>query len=103
MLRALGFAEYLETHARRAYGAGPEAEVGAAKSIVRHIRNGDLEDNFGARDIHRRGWSNLTDRSRVQGGLDLLCDLYWIAAEDKKPLGGGRPTIRYFINPSARR
>lgn len=27
LLRALGLAEYLETHARRAYGAGPEADV----------------------------------------------------------------------------
>ena len=46
LLRALGLAEYLETHARRAYGAGPEAEIAAAKSILAHIRKGDLSEGF---------------------------------------------------------
>ena len=43
LMRALAFAEYLESHAKRAYGAGPEAEVAAAKSILAHIRNNDLK------------------------------------------------------------
>ena len=104
MLRALGFAEYLETHAMRAYGAGPEAEVAAAKAILSHIRKGDIENGFRARDIHRRGWSKLADRGQVQAGLDLLCDLDWLRAEeeDKRSATGGRPTTRYRINPRAR-
>src|SRR5262249_29830699 len=101
LLRALGLAEYAETHARPAYGAGPEAEVAAAKSILTHIRKGDLEDNFRARDITRRCWSSLTDGSQVQAGLNLLCDLDWIIAEDKKT-AVGRPTMLYRINPRAR-
>jgi hypothetical protein len=101
MLRALGLAEYLETHAIRAYGAGPEAEVAGAKAILSHIRKGDIEDDFCARDIHRRGWSKLADRGQVQAGLDLLCDLDWLRAEDKRSATGGRPTTRYRINPRA--
>jgi hypothetical protein len=98
LLRALGLAEYAETHARRAYGAGPEAEVAAAKTILTHIRRGDVEDIFRARDITRHCWSRLTDGSQVQAGLNLLCDLDWIVAEDKKsPVG--RPTTLYRINP----
>lgn len=101
LLRALGLAEYAETHARRAYGAGPEAEFAAAKAILTHIRKGDVEDNFRARDISRRCWSKLTDLSQVQAGLNLLRDLDWIIAEDKKaPVG--RPTTLYRINPRAR-
>ena len=46
MMRALGLATYLETHARRAYGAGPEAETAAAKAILTHIRKGNLKDGF---------------------------------------------------------
>ena len=46
MSRALGLATYLETHAKRAYGAGPEAEAVAAKSILSHIRKGDLTEGF---------------------------------------------------------
>ena len=101
MMRALGLATYLETHARRAYGAGPEAETAAAKAILTHIRKGDLTDGFSARDVQRRGWSNLSDRGEIQAGLDLLCDLDWIFAAEKKGDAGGRPTIAYRINPRA--
>jgi hypothetical protein len=103
MLRALGLASYLETHARRAYGAGPEAETAAAKAILAHIRKEDLADGFSARDVHQRNWSNLSDRDHVQAGLNLLCDLDWLAPVDKRLLTGGRPTIHYSINPRARR
>jgi hypothetical protein len=103
LLRALGLAEYLETHARRAYGAGPEAEIAAAKAILAHIRKDDLKDSFSARDVHQHKWSNLADRHQVQAGLDLLCDLDWIVAVDKRPAGAGRPTTHYRVNPKARR
>jgi Protein of unknown function (DUF3987) len=102
MTRALGLVTYLETHARRAYGAGPEAETAAAKVILSHIRKGDLEDGFSAREVHQRGWSNLRDRNQVQAGLDLLCDLDWIVAVDKKHPAAGRPTTHYRVNPRAR-
>jgi hypothetical protein len=100
MLRALAFADYLETHARRAYGAGSVIETSAAKAILQHIRKGDLQDGFTAREIQRRGWSNLSERDRVQAGLDLLCDLDWLRAERcVAGTTGGRPSIAYRINP----
>ena len=103
LLRALELAEYLESHAHRAYGAGAEAEVAAAKAILAHIRKGDIGDNFCARDIYRRGWGKLKDRDQVVAGLNLLSDLDWIVAgESGKPPEGGRPTTRYRINPRAR-
>ena len=103
LLRALELAEYLESHAHRAYGAGAEAEVAAAKAILAHIRKGDIDDNFCARDIYRRGWGKLKDRDQVVAGLNLLSDLDWIVAgESGKPPEGGRPTTRYRINPRAR-
>jgi hypothetical protein len=98
LLKALAFAKYLESHARRVYGAASEAETAAAKAILGHIHRGELADGFTARDIHQRDWSNLTDRSQVQAGLDLLAELAWILPEyDKPPIG--RPTVRYKINP----
>jgi Protein of unknown function (DUF3987) len=97
--RAVAFSEYLETHARRAYGAGSEAETATAKAILSRIRNSDLASDtpFTARDIHQRDWSNLTDRSQLQAGLDLLCDLDWLAPETQRT--GGRPRTLYHINP----
>jgi putative DNA primase/helicase len=100
ILRALAFSEYLETHAKRAYGAGSEIETSAAKAILSRIRKGDLLDGFTGRDVHRPRWSNLSDRSHVQAGLDLLVDLDWISA-DRRDAGasGGRPSITYRVNP----
>jgi hypothetical protein len=103
MMRALGLATYLETHAKRAYGAGPEAETAAAKAILTHIRKGNLADGFTAREVHQRGWSNLSDRGQVQAGLDLLCDLDWIVAVETGNHGRGRPTTHHRINPRALR
>jgi Protein of unknown function (DUF3987) len=99
VLRAVAFSEYLETHARRAYGAGAEAEIAAAKAILSRIRKGDLPSGipFTARDVHQRDWSSLTDRSQLQAGLDLLCELDWLEPETQRT--GGRPRTIYHINP----
>ena len=96
-LRAISFAEYLESHARRAYAAGSEAEAAAAKAILGHIRKGDLKDGFTARDIHRRDWSSLTDRDQIQAGLNLLVECDWLAADFVKTTG--RSKTVYRINP----
>jgi hypothetical protein len=100
LVRALAFADYLETHARRAYCAGSELGTTAATAILKHIRNGDLADSFTARDIHQHGWQNLSDREHVLAGLDLLGDFDWIAANTAKT--GGRPRVVYSVNPRAR-
>ena len=101
LIRALAFAEYLESHARRVYASGLEAETAAAKAILNHIKNGDLEDGFTARDIHQRGWSHLTEREHVGLGLALLEDHAFVAAE-QSPKGPGRPKISYRINPAVK-
>jgi hypothetical protein len=99
--RALAYAAYLESHARRVYGAGSQAETAAAEAIRTRIKNGDLADGFSARDIYRREWSNLSDRAQVQAGVDLLVDFDWIAAEELKTAGKSK-TI-YRINPKVLR
>jgi Protein of unknown function (DUF3987) len=98
-LRAIRFSNYLETHASRAYAAGSEAEVAAAKAILNRIRKGDLGNGFTARDIRQRDWANLTDREQIQAGLGLLADHDWIAGDRINT--GGRPKTTYRINPRA--
>ena len=99
LLRALSMSEYLETHAKRAYGAGPEAATAAAKTILVQIRKQSLKDGFSLRDILRPNWSRLRDREVVQAALDMLVDHNWLAEEVKKLPLGGRPTVKYLINP----
>jgi hypothetical protein len=103
VLKALAFGSYLESHAKRIYGASNTNEIAAATTILAHIRKGDLTDGFSVRDVHQKDWSNLTDRDHVKAGLDLLIDLDCIAAVTE-PVGafGGRPKVSYRINPKVR-
>jgi hypothetical protein len=97
LLRALAFAEYLETHALRAYGAASEAETASAKAILARIKRGELSDGFTARDIYRNAWAHLSDREQVQAGLDLLADFDWLKLRTVPT--SGRPRATYAINP----
>lgn len=101
LLRALAFAEYLETHARRAYGAASEAETASAKAILSRFQRGELSDGFTARDIYRRAWAHLSDREQVQAGLDLLTDCDWL--ELRTVPTSGRARASYAINPKGAR
>ena len=100
LLKALATAYYLESHARRVYGSGHEAELAAAKAILKHIRNGDLTEGFTARDVHQRGWAHLTEREHVGWGLSLLVDLDYLAPSALSAgVEGGRPKVTYLVNP----
>jgi uncharacterized protein DUF3987 len=101
LLKALAAADYFESHARRVYGSADEAELAAAKAILKHIRNGDLQDGFTGRDVHQKAWAHLTEREQVGAGLGLLDDLGYIAAASASVTGaqGGRPKVAYRINP----
>jgi hypothetical protein len=103
LLKALSFAEYLESHARRVYGASNTIELNAAHAILAHIHKGDLSDGFTTRDVHQHDGSGLTNREHVYAGLNLLSDLDYIAGSTS-PAGphGGRPKTTYSINPKVR-
>lgn len=103
VLSALSWAEFLESHAHRIYGASLNCAVDGGKTILRHIRAGDLQSGFFARDIQRRAWANLgDDKDRVKDALDLLEDHGWLRTL-KPEIGpsGGNPGVRYIINPKA--
>jgi putative DNA primase/helicase len=99
MRKALAFSKYLETHARRLYGATNEPERAAAQAILSKIREGDLQDGFTAREVHQHDWSGLTDHEQVQAGLNLLVELHYLAASSAATSErGGRPTTIYTVN-----
>ena len=100
VVKAVAFGEYLESHARRAYSAGSEVEIAAAKAILRRIRSGDVQDGFTLRDIHQSHWANLTDHEQAKAGLELLVDLDRLVTKTEQT--GGRPRITYLINPRAK-
>lgn len=99
---AMQWADYLESHARRAYAALSLDNVSAARSIWKRIMRNDLPQPFTARDIQRKGWSGLAQRERVEGGLKALCESDWLASNTPETgPGGGRPSKLYRPNPKA--
>jgi len=99
-LQALAWADYLETHARRAYGAVFQPEVAAAKAILHRIKKEDLPATFKARDVYRSGWAGLSERQAVMDALTLLVDHGYLAEEQEQT--GGRPTTVYQLKEVAR-
>jgi putative DNA primase/helicase len=95
--RAVDWASYLETHARRAYGSVTAASVDTAKAILDKIRSGHLKSEFRSWDIWRPGWSRLTDREAVQAGLDILVEHAWLHQRRIETMGR-RATV-YSVNP----
>ena len=93
-LKALAWTEYLETHAHRVYGAVTQAEVSAAKAILRRIERGDLKPPFASHDVWRPGWTGLSDRELVGRALEMLTDYGHLLVEKDRETGG-RPATRY--------
>lgn len=102
--RALGWAKLLESHARRLYASLGQANIEAARSLLRHICKGDLSSPFRLREVYRKGWANLTDLESAQAAADVLEARSYIRQRliDSGPYGG-RPPVEYEINPEALR
>ena len=98
-LQALAWSEYLESHARRAYGSATHPEIEAAKAILKHIRKGDIGGEFSSRDIYRNGWAHLSSREQTQAGLQQLVDYDWLR-EDRRTDTGGRHSTVFIVNPN---
>ena len=97
--QALLWKDYLESHARRLYGSSSVDNAEGAREVLRKLRAGDLPDRFTARDLERKGWGGLTDKSRVKAALDMLVERGWLRSEGMQT--GGRPSVVYTAHPAA--
>lgn len=100
LLKALAWAEYLESHARRAYASVLQAEAESARALLNRIRRNEVPDPFGPRDVYLKHWAYLSKPEEVHEAARLLCDLDCLR-EDRIDTGG-RPKALYSVNPKAR-
>jgi hypothetical protein len=100
LVRALGWADYLETHARRLYASVTGSDTAPARALARRIRAGDVQDGFTARDVYRACWTALGTPDEVREAVADLVDLGWLREDEEQT--GGRPKVLYRINPRAR-
>ena len=86
-------------HARRLYATVTDrVRVGAALLASRMAR-GRLASPFTAREVYRNDWTGLTEPRVVGEALECLRELGWIRPEAALARDGGRPTVRFHINP----
>jgi putative DNA primase/helicase len=71
----------------------------AATPLATRITHGRLASPFTAREVYRNEWTGLTEPRVVQGALACLEELGWIRREVVRAGAGGRPTVRFRINP----
>lgn len=95
LTRAMGWAEYLETHARRVYSQALDPAMAAAITLSAKLES--LPEVFTARDIYRNGWAGL-DRESTDKALGVLLE-FGHAIEAGESGASGRPTARYRVNP----
>ena len=97
--QAAAWCEYLAAHARRLYAAVADAAQVAAALLATRLAGGRLASPFSAREVYRQEWTGLTEPRVVQNALECLEELGWIRPEAVRAPAGGRPTIRYHLNP----
>ena len=97
--RALGWADYLLSHANRLYSAGETMAADGARLIVE--RRHQLPEPFTARDIRRKGWASLGDQDTVASAIDMLISTNH--CHEVPPVAhmlGRRPAVSYIWNPA---
>jgi putative DNA primase/helicase len=100
LLRALAWAELLESHARRAYASVQQARTEAARALLAKIRAGAVSNPIEPRDVYLKGWSGLSDPRDARRAMEDLEDLDYLRSETLQT--GGRSKTVYWINPRAR-
>ena len=93
-IRALGWAEYLESHARRIYSPVTAPEVDGANIILRKIKSGVLQNEFTQREVERKKWSGLTEMQTVAGAMLLLLDHGYLIARQIETKGRPKTIFR---------
>jgi putative DNA primase/helicase len=102
--QAAAWCEYLESHARRVYSCIVTPQLRAARELADKIKHRKVgtERFFSCRDVYLKGWSGLDSPEAVKQAAEVLQDAGWVrdvCGESSDPLGRGRPSNRYEVNP----
>jgi putative DNA primase/helicase len=96
-IKACGWCDYLESHARRIYADATNNPLKTAKLILNKIKGGKLPNGFNPREINRKCWSGLTDTAEVKEGIETLIDYGYLLECVIETTG--RPAVTYRIHP----
>lgn len=100
--QAVEWCEYLESHARRVYSCVGTPEQQSAKLLAERLKKRDIGDGgyFTLREVMQKDWHGLKNSKVVTGAITILENAGWVRDVSQKPgPQGGRPSIRYEVNP----
>jgi hypothetical protein len=97
LARAIGWGEYLETHARRIYQPALNPDMDGARLLSTRIKKGEVQDRFVARDVYRNQWSGLTSPKEVDAAIRVLIDFDWLRQRQEPTAGRTRVVVE--VNP----
>jgi putative DNA primase/helicase len=110
LVRALSWGDYLRPHANRLYAAAVMPETTDAATLLARIKNGKLMDrdgvildSFTPRQVAVKHWAGLATPDAVRKAADVLAEFDYLrrdVMQSNDPLGRGRPSDRYLINPA---
>jgi putative DNA primase/helicase len=102
--QAAAWCDYLESHARRVYSCIVTPQLRAARELADKIKHRKVGTDgfFSCREVYLKGWSGLDSPEAVKLAAEVLQDAGWVrdvCGESSDPLGRGRPSNRYEVNP----
>jgi putative DNA primase/helicase len=100
--QAAAWCEYLRSHAERVYAGTVSPQVKAARDLAEKIKRRKVgaEGVFSLRDVYNAGWSGLDSPESAKAAIAVLEDAGWVRDITEPPgPSGGRPSLRYQINP----
>ena len=100
--KAIKFAEYLASHAKRIYSIMSDSGEQAAYQLSKRIVDGKLSDGFTVRDIQQKAWHLLTDNTAINEAVKKLVASNWLTEIEPRPTGGRPAAVQYAINPRTR-
>jgi putative DNA primase/helicase len=105
-IQAAEWCDYLESHAQRVYSCAVSPQLRGARELLSHIKKKRLRsrdggfDWFSARDVYTKGWTGLDNPDAVRAAAAVLEDAAWVrSTRSDTGASGGRPSIRYEVNP----
>jgi putative DNA primase/helicase len=98
--QAIGWCEYLESHAHRIYSCVVSARMQAAATLAQRLRDRTIgaDGTFARRDVYRHHWTGLETPEEAGDALGILQDAGWVRPKAQES-GMGRPADLWVVNP----
>jgi hypothetical protein len=96
---AIGWCNYLESHARRIYGMAANIANEAAAKLAKKIQEGQLPNCFSLRDVYRKHWGLLDNKDTIQNACDELIEAGWLRLSNEAQAFGRPRSLLYHVSP----